>query len=289
MIATARSQIITTRLSATVHALVSSESSTFTGHGIVQNRTFTRFTRQYMSTKHNGPDSRGHRNRQPKSRLGDSEAVKALRKEVLDEVAIPGKYQVYFKPDRRALRKAENTLPLGHSNTPMKGTAGGWRDARSRSQDGPDVATDLGQQSNDSQSNTPSTRGFENVAWRALEQAYARDVLPHPYIHREYLEIKDIKYLSHRKTFQLWYRPNPHGNVTESEIAEAVVKHAPAFRTILARHARSSISSRVTFQFARMSDRRASMSEIWAQLEKEAQEQSGSEPMERSEDEEHTK
>ena len=63
------------------------------------------------------------------------------------------------------------------------------------------------------------------------------------------------------------------------------MKHTAAFKAMLMKHARPSTSSRLTFQFARMSDRHASMSDIWAQLEKEVQEQSECEAMERSEDE----
>lgn len=49
--------------------------------------------------------------------------------------------------------------------------------------------------SSDTSSSTGVSRpkGFDNVAWRALEQMYAREVLPHPYLHRDYLEITEVK------------------------------------------------------------------------------------------------
>ncbi|KAF9162343.1 hypothetical protein BGX20_001766, partial [Mortierella sp. AD010] len=53
------------------------------------------------------------------------------------------------------------------------------------------------------------------------------------------------------------------------QIAEAVAQHAAAFRAMLARHARSSTSSRLVFQLVRKSDQRASMADIWKRLEKE--------------------
>lgn len=63
------------------------------------------------------------------------------------------------------------------------------------------------------------------------------------------------------------------------------MKHAAAFKAMLMKHARPSTSSRLAFQFARMSDRHASMPDIWAQLEKEVQEQNERKAIERSEDE----
>ncbi|KAK3821469.1 MAG: hypothetical protein J3Q66DRAFT_367172 [Benniella sp.] len=201
----------------------------------------------------------------------------------MNEVAIPGKYQLYFKPDKRAIRKAEGASASNRSRPPKKVAA---VKAPSRLQDSAKVAADLQQQTSAFDSKASSrARGFENVAWRALEQAYARNEFPHPYLRRDYLEITEVKLLPDRRTFQLWYRPKPHGRVNEDEIAEAMVKHTAAFKAMLMKHARPSTSSRLTFQFARMSDRHASMSDIWAQLEKEVQEQSEREAMERSEDE----
>ncbi|KAF9932936.1 hypothetical protein FBU30_006922 [Linnemannia zychae] len=113
--------------------------------------------------------------------------------------------------------------------------------------------------------------GFEYAGWRALEQAYARDVLPHPYFHQDYLDIVEIKLLPDRKTFQLWYRPKPSDRVTADEIAEAVTKHGAAFKAMLARHAprSSSPSSRLVFQLVRQSDRQADMPDLWRKLEEQ--------------------
>ncbi|KAF9927296.1 hypothetical protein BGZ65_006858 [Modicella reniformis] len=144
-----------------------------------------------MAAKRDRP-LQASRDQKPMSRL--LKAVTTLRREVMDEVAIPGKYQMYFKPDKRALRKAESasaTMPLDRSRPSKKVIAAKWKDSQTTDleDDTPaDIATDLQQQSKAS-----SKRGFENVAWRALEQVYARNVIPHPYLHRDYLEILDTE------------------------------------------------------------------------------------------------
>lgn len=45
------------------------------------------------------------------------------------------------------------------------------------------------------ESTRTSRRGFDNVGWRALEETYARDVLPHPYFHQDYLDITEVTLL----------------------------------------------------------------------------------------------
>ncbi|KAF8925374.1 hypothetical protein BGZ58_000864 [Dissophora ornata] len=94
----------------------------------------------------------------------------------MEEVAIPGKYQMYFKPDKRAVRKAENLALVDRSRSSKRVAV-----AKSEGTTGDtDAATSSGAQ------------GFENVAWRALELTYAQGVLPHPYFHRDYLEIAEV-------------------------------------------------------------------------------------------------
>ncbi|KAG0248431.1 hypothetical protein BG011_000089 [Mortierella polycephala] len=181
----------------------------------------------------------------------------------MEEVAIPGKYQMYFKPDKRAVRKSERSITMGRSRSPKKIAATKWNPTQDR-QDAPDQQLEL------QDGSKPRTRGFDNVASRALEQIYARDVLPHPYFNRDYLDFTEIKLLPDRKTFQLWYRPKPNDRVTADQIAGVVVKHATAFKAMLARHSRHSTSSRLVFQLTRQSDRQYEMEGIWKELEHEA-------------------
>lgn len=116
--------------------------------------------------------------------------------------------------------KQENKLGVNRSRSPKKIAATKWRNSQEEYQDLGDLAT-TEEPSERSAISGAMTRGasskktgFENVASRALEQAYARDVLPHPYFHRDYFEITEVKLLQDRKTFQLWYRPKPTGRVT---------------------------------------------------------------------------
>ena len=116
--------------------------------------------------------------------------------------------------------KQENRLGVSRSRSPRKIAATKWHNSKEEYQGLGDLTTaeDPSEGSAISGAMTreaPSKKtGFENVASRALEQAYARDVLPHPYFHRDYVEITEIKLLQDRKTFQLWYRPKPAGRVT---------------------------------------------------------------------------
>ncbi|KAF9914300.1 hypothetical protein BX616_008584 [Lobosporangium transversale] len=193
---------------------------------------------------------------------------------VVQEVAIPGKYQMYFKPDKRATRKAEGDIQVGRSRSPKKINAAKWKNALDLTQDMPGAQ----QPSNDSNSKNPQkTRGFENVGWRALEQVYACDALPHPLFHRDHLEITKIKLLPDRKTFQLWYRPKADNRVSADDIAEAVAQYSGTFTAMLARRARTSGSSRLTFHLVRQSDLVASLDEAWAKIEQEIAEQEKSE------------
>ncbi|KAF9345984.1 hypothetical protein BGX26_002539 [Mortierella sp. AD094] len=187
---------------------------------------------------------RSSRDYQPKTKAGtlsDLSITDTLRRTVMDEVAIPGKYRTYFKPDKRTIRKAEGSMHTNRLRSPKKVTAAKWRN----SQEFNDTDLRSGESEESNSRSHIRERGFENVAWRALEQIYARDVLPHPLLHRDYLK------------------------VTEDQIAEAVGQHAAAFRTMLARYARSSTSSKLVFQLMRQSDQQASMADIWKRLEKE--------------------
>ncbi|KAG0338877.1 hypothetical protein BG004_007046 [Podila humilis] len=212
------------------------------------------------------------------SRFG---STSTLRRTVMDEVAIPGKYQIYFKPDKRATRKQEGGLKVERTRAPKKVAA-------ARSNRTPDEghanleqddvsggSTTHGENYTDDTGSIRTTnstaKGFDNVAWRALEYIYAREVLPHPLLHRDYLEITEIKVLPDRKTFQLWYRPKPDIEVTSDQIVEALSKHGHALKAMLARHARQTSSSRLSFQFVRQSDRQAMMDTIWRKLEAEAE------------------
>ncbi|KAF9325489.1 hypothetical protein BG006_011033, partial [Podila minutissima] len=187
-----------------------------------------------------------------------------LRKIVMEEVAIPGKYQMYFKPDKRATRKLEGDAKVERTRSAKKVAAAKWRKDR-RDEEEEEEEKDSSTSSSSPSSLDPSTgassrpKGFDNVAWRALEQVYAREVLPHPYLHRDYLDITEIKLLEDRKTFQLWYHPKPNDLVTSDQIAEALSKHVHALKAMLARHARQTTSSRLVFQFVRQSDRQAEM------------------------------
>ncbi|KAG0380148.1 hypothetical protein BGX24_009974 [Mortierella sp. AD032] len=167
---------------------------------------------------------------------GQQQTTSDLRKSVMDEVAIPGRFQQYFRPDKRATRKAEGSvLSMDQSRSPKKVSAAKWNryggDEKGDSEGG--VADVVGVETNDKviadgkaegsrpthsgSSNGASRRGFDNVGWRALEETYARDVLPHPYFHQDYLNITEIKLLPDRKTFQLWYRPQPDDRVSASD------------------------------------------------------------------------
>ncbi|KAG0034264.1 hypothetical protein BGZ81_005611 [Podila clonocystis] len=196
-----------------------------------------------------------------------------LRKTVMEEVAIPGKYQMYFKPDKRATRKLEGDVKVERTRTTKKVAAAKWHKDRHDEdrEEGFSSPSSSISYSSPSLSIGASSRpkGFDNVAWRALEQVYAREVLPHPYLHRDYLDITEIKLLPDRKTFQLWYRPKPNDLVSSDQIAEALSKHVHALKAMLARHARQTTSSRLVFQFVRQSDRQAEMDSIWRRLEAE--------------------
>ncbi|CAO3565554.1 unnamed protein product [Mortierella alpina] len=194
-----------------------------------------------------------------------------IRKVVMDEVAIPGKYQIYFKPDKRTTRKAEGADTVDRKRSHKKIAAAKWNRNGDGEKSGADNRLEL-QDVADATSPTPSqkTPGFDNVARRALEQAMAREVLPHPFYQQDYLDITEIKLLPDRKTFQLWYRPKASETVSADQIADAVAKHAATFKAMLARHARSSSSSKLTFHLVRQSDRQANMTEIWKKLEEEA-------------------
>ncbi|KAG0068764.1 glutamine--fructose-6-phosphate transaminase (isomerizing), partial [Podila epicladia] len=194
-----------------------------------------------------------------------------LRKTVMEEVAIPGKYQMYFKPDKRATRKLEGNAKIERTRSTKKVAAAKWRNDRHAEEEEKDSSTFSSSPSSLDPSTGVSSRpkGFDNVAWRALEQVYAREVLPHPYLHRDYLDITEIKLLDDRKTFQIWYRPKPNDLVSSHQIAEALSRHAHALKAMLARHARQTTSSRLVFQFVRQSDRQAEMDSIWRKLEAE--------------------
>ncbi|KAG0000777.1 hypothetical protein BGZ80_006307 [Entomortierella chlamydospora] len=238
---------------------------TSVGGSYVGLRTFSTYGMQTISAKKGSSisftPSRDYKPRSKAGTLSDASATDTLRRNVMDEVAIPGKYRTYFKPDKRTVRKEEESMHMSRLRSPKKVTAAKWKNSQESSD------TDLySGESEEPNSTHIRKRGFENVAWRALEQIYARDVLPHPLLHRDYLK---IKLLPDRKTFQLWYTPIPDDKVSSDQIAEAVAQHAAAFRAMLARHARSSTSSRLVFQLVRKSDQRASMADIWKRLEKE--------------------
>ncbi|KAF8948840.1 hypothetical protein BGZ46_005282, partial [Entomortierella lignicola] len=203
-----------------------------------------------------------------RSKAEGSSAIDALRKTVIEEVAIPGKYRTYFKPDKRAIRKAEESMHTDRARPPKKVAAAKWKNMEEANNNKTEIDSEESEHSSNSRPQSRE-RGFENVGWRALEHIYARDVLPHPLLHRDYLQITEIKLLPDRKTFQLWYTPKPDDKVSSDQIAEAVAQHAGAFKAMLARYARSSTSSRLTFQLVRQSDQRASMADIWKRLEDE--------------------
>ncbi|KAG9327808.1 hypothetical protein KVV02_000254 [Mortierella alpina] len=215
--------------------------------------------------------SRDHRAGAKPGRDTGNSPTRFLRKAVMDEVAIPGKYQIYFKPDKRATRKAEGADIVDRKRSPKKIAAAKWNRSSDREESGTDDHSEL-RDFADTISPVPSqtSPGFDNVARRALEQVMAREVLPHPYFNQDYLDITEIKLLPDRKTFQLWYRPRANETVSADQICNVVLKHAAAFKAMLARHARSSSSSKLTFQLVRQSDRQANMTEIWKKLEEEA-------------------
>ncbi|KAK3840558.1 MAG: hypothetical protein JOS17DRAFT_770062 [Linnemannia elongata] len=207
-------------------------------------------------------------------RKDGSAGVSDLRKTVMDEVAIPGRYQQYFRPDKRSTRKAEGSvLSMDRSRSPKKVSAAKWSQHDSNLEGlvlGGEPSLDIDKQEStieggsrpSSVSSRTSRRGFDNVGWRALGETYARDVLPHPYFHKDYLDITEIKLLPDRKTFQLWYRPKPDDRVSAAMLA----RHAPRS---------SSASSRLVFQLVRQSDRQADMSDLWRKLEEQVDLHSG--------------
>ncbi|KAI7832301.1 hypothetical protein BC939DRAFT_100405 [Gamsiella multidivaricata] len=72
-------------------------SRAFSSHGILG-----------MAVKPAGTSSPS-RDRPPRTKPGSNpESVKTndLRRTVMEEVAIPGKFRMYFKPDKRAIRQA---------------------------------------------------------------------------------------------------------------------------------------------------------------------------------------
>ncbi|KAF9181183.1 hypothetical protein BGZ51_001954 [Haplosporangium sp. Z 767] len=200
---------------------------------------FGRYAPAFSSSTKGGQHTAGRKPSRDNHDIGTL-PIGALRNAVMEEVAIPGKYQMYFKPDKRAVRKAEGSITMERSRPSKKIAAAKWNSTQDR-QDAPDQ-----QQLELQEGSRPRTRGFDNVATRALEQIYAREVLPHPYFHRDYLDF------------------------TEDQIAGAVVKHATAFKAMLARHSRHSTSSRLVFQLTRQSDRQYGMAGIWKELEHEA-------------------
>ena len=74
--------------------------------------------------------------------------------------------------------------------SPKKVTAAKWKNSQESSE------TDLySEESGEPNSTHTKKHGFENVAWRALEQIYARGVLPHPLLHRDYLKVTEVRYI----------------------------------------------------------------------------------------------
>ncbi|KAG0252195.1 hypothetical protein DFQ27_008223 [Actinomortierella ambigua] len=203
-----------------------------------------------------------------------------LRQQVLDEVMVPGRFKAFFKPEKQVDIAGEPVIRTAKSrSSPKKVSAAAA--ARSGTTAWPPVVEDAAKGAtgeldvdNSLKTSSPSTgrSGRQSVGWRALEEVYAREVLPHPYVNKTYLDIVQVKLLDDRKTYQYWYRPIPSGSVTADDIAHAVSQHAPALRAMLARHAypHAPGSKRLSFQFVRQSDRIASMDQLWKQLEDEA-------------------
>ncbi|KAF9403991.1 hypothetical protein BGZ94_004427, partial [Podila epigama] len=129
--------------------------------------------------------------------------IEMLRKTVMDEVAIPGRFQKYFKPDKRTTRKLEGDVKVERKRGTKKlAAAKTYEDGRKPVFDKDhDESTELSSTGSEalfstvSEDISPATTsrpgGFENVAWRALEQMYARDVMPHPLLQQRYLDITE--------------------------------------------------------------------------------------------------
>ncbi|KAG0244034.1 hypothetical protein BGW41_000462 [Actinomortierella wolfii] len=217
-----------------------------------------------------------------------AEAVSELRRKIMDEYMIPGRYKSFFKPDKRTKVKMEEPLirtaksrstrkvPAKTAATTNFVHAGDTVTNVGRDASEKEITTTLstdGESSHQSStSSSSSTRqGRQTVGWRALEEMYAHEVLPHPYIGKAYLDIVQVKLLDDGKTYQFWYRPIPTDSVSSDDIANEVTRHAPALRAMLARHAyhHAPGAKRLSFQFVRQSDRIASMDQLWKQLEED--------------------
>ena len=108
MITTIRSLIIVQSPPTGVRVFPSSATNTSRLYPLLT-RAFTCCAGQCLAAKDNRRAShiQVSRDRKPNSKSpGNLERDQTLRKEVMNEVAIPGKYQLYFKPDKRAIRKA---------------------------------------------------------------------------------------------------------------------------------------------------------------------------------------
>lgn len=94
-------------------------------------------------------------------------------------------------------------ISMDRSRSPKKVSAAKWSQHDSNLEglvlDGESSLDIDGQESTGEGGSRPSSvssrtlrRGFDNVGWRALEETYARDVLPHPYFHQDYLDITEV-------------------------------------------------------------------------------------------------
>lgn len=95
-------------------------------------------------------------------------------------------------------------LSMDRSRSPKKVSAAKWSQHDSNLEGlvlGGEPSLDIDKQEStieggsrpSSVSSRTSRRGFDNVGWRALGETYARDVLPHPYFHKDYLDITEVK------------------------------------------------------------------------------------------------